>query len=205
MNIYSIEEYGHKQAFLGLGLSFGQTSDIFSVEFLKFDRYKEMYELAKKLAFKTGGENKFLRQISVWLDIEAPIYWWKECDTYKVGTTAQSSSTMHTLTKRSLTVDDFELDDSLKDDFSCSTLIKLNAMISKYQIMTDLDKKKKVWVQLIQTLPSSFLQRRMVSLNYAVLQNMLAFRRNHKLGEWRYFCDYILNNVSYPEFLVKDR
>ncbi len=174
----------------GLGLSYGLTSGIpirkFNIE-EHGDIYNRLLKIATKLAHVGNGENKFLRQLPITLDINAPMYWWKEFDTYKIGTTAQSESTMHTLLKSPITQDNFE--NFVPED----TLAHLE----------DLRVNKK-FSELINELPMGWLQRRIVTCNYAVLQNMYNQRKNHKLPEWHVFCEAILKGVDHPEWIDKD-
>lgn len=132
---------------------------------------------------------KFMRMITVYLDITAPLYWWKEFDTYKVGTVANSCSTMHKITGKP-----FELDDFSHEHLGFQSVRVLKDTI---KVMNDFreefikDHEKENWWQLIQLLPSSYNQKRTVMLNYEVLANMYKSRRNHKLDEWHTLCDWI--------------
>ena len=140
---------------------------------------------------RAGSDHrKFLRQIRVSMDITAPLYWWKEADQYKVGTTTNSCSTMHTIHKRELTMEDFSCEHLMtKEKQMLKVLINLlNEDIMVYNADTN---QKAFWWQIIQMLPSSFNQKRTVTLNYEVLLNMYHARRNHRLDEWRTFCGYI--------------
>lgn len=145
--------------------------------------------LALKLANAGTDHRKFLRQIFVSMDILAPLYFYKELDTYKVGTVANSTSTMHTIHKRDLTL----------DDFSHDKLNEYNKQILKMYINTiNADRKsfletddKSYWYQIIQMLPTSYNQLRTVTLNYEVLRNIYHSRKNHKLDEWHTLCDAI--------------
>ena len=152
---------------------------------------------------------KFMRMITVYVDITAPLYWWKEFDTYKVGTVANSCSTMHKIHSEPITVDDFSFDreeDNYKlyvDEYGCymdiDDLIVFSCEeIRKKYIATG---DKKYWRHLIQLLPSSYNQKRTVMLNYEVLANIYKSRRNHKLDEWHGFCDWI-ENLPYSELII---
>lgn len=174
----------------------------------QFDVVDEEYGLGqndKALMIKLirGGapHRKFLRQIFVSVDITAPLYWWKEFDTYKVGTTANSCSTMHKIHAKEFELSDFSTEhlytitDYTREDFAyCSTtamefIIKeLNHWRERYLETKDKDD----WWQMIQLLPSSYNQKRTVTMTYENLLNMLEYRRGHKLDEWRQFCDWIL-------------
>lgn len=146
--------------------------------------------LARKLCRAGSDHRKFLRQILVSMDITAPLYWWKEFDTYKVGTVANSCSTMHTIHKRELTMEDFSCEHLMtKEKQMLKMLVNLlNEDIMVYNADTN---QKAFWWQIIQLMPSSFNQKRTVTLNYEVLLNMYNARRNHRLDEWRTFCGHI--------------
>lgn len=148
-------------------------------------------DLMTRLIRGGAPHRKFLRQIFVSVDITAPLYWWKEFDTYKVGTTANSCSTMHKLTAKEFTIEDFSFEDCDRwtKDVVCSCIINaLNMNRLKYLETKD----KKPWRQMIQLLPTSYNQKRTVTMTYENLLNMLEYRRGHKLDEWRMFCDWIL-------------
>lgn len=159
--------------------------------------------LAQRL-IKSGPEHcKFLRQIFVTVDITMPLYWWKEFDTYKIGTTANSTSTMHTLTKNEITKNMFAFDNtdivateghSIDGDWELTfedciddILIICNNLRDKYLETND----KRYWRALVQTLPEAWLQTRTVTMSYANLRNMYFQRKDHKLQEWHDFCDWI--------------
>ena len=161
---------------------------------------------------------KFMRMITVYLDITAPLYWWKEFDTYKVGTVANSCSTMHKIADKEFAVDDFShehLDGVSRDMFIqndydqpyffCSfedmLYIQVEALNRARNLYLD-TKDKKYWWQMIQLLPSSYNQRRTVMLNYEVLANIYKSRRNHKLTEWHTFCDWI-ESLPYSELITQ--
>lgn len=153
------------------------------------------FDLMTRLRNAGTDHRKFMRMITVYLDITAPLYWWKEFDTYKVGTVTNSCSTMHKIADKEFTIDDFSIE-HLNDDRSAevSNLEWFEHLIThlnrdrKRFIET---KDKQYWWQLIQLLPSSYNQRRTVILNYEVLANIYKSRRNHKLDEWHTFCDWI--------------
>ena len=148
------------------------------------------FALAKRL-FDAGTEHrKYLRQIFVTCDILAPLYWWKEFDTYKVGTTANSCSTMHKLHEKRFTIDDFSTDHLL--GAGKSTLEDVICELNYFRESYLEDKNKLCWWQLIQLLPSSYNQLRTVTMNYEVLANIIRQRKNHKLDEWIVFCEIML-------------
>lgn len=161
--------------------------------------------LMKKLVKAGTDHRKFMRFITVTCDITAPLYWWKEADTYKVGTVANSCSTMHTLPKKEFTLDDFS-NEHLFDDESHMAIFKSSLWRTIADLNTARDlfletKDKKYWWQIIQLLPSSYNQRRTLMLNYEVLMNMYHARKNHKLDEWRTFCGWV-ESLPYMEVLL---
>ena len=154
--------------------------------------------LAQKLIAAGPEHCKFLRQIFVSVDITAPIYWWKEFDTYKVGTTANSTSTMHKLTSKAIDMDCFETDDYDGNYAVPEYLESYNTYPGQFlQYLEDLRIKyletgdKGYWKELIRWLPESWLQTRTVTMSYANLRNIFFQRNNHKLTEWHTFCDWI--------------
>lgn len=150
----------------------------------------EDFALMKRL-FKAGTEHrKYLRQIFVSCEILAPLYWWKEFDTYKVGTTANSCSTMHKIHEKRFSLDDFSTDHLLRS--GKSTLEDVIYDLNYFRELYLETKNKPYWWQLIQLLPSSYNQLRTVTLNYEVLANIIRQRKNHKLDEWIRFCNVML-------------
>lgn len=153
--------------------------------------------LMKKLAKAGTDHRKFMRMMPVMVRITAPLYWWKEFDTYKVGTVANSCSTMHKITEKAFNLKDFSHEhlDHLSLRLLEDVIVKLNANRNEhleYVKDDDTDRTKKdYWWQLIQLLPSSYNQTRNVMLNYEVLYNIYHARKNHKLDEWREFCKWI--------------
>ena len=142
--------------------------------------------LMKRL-FNAGTDHrKYLRMITVYADITAPLYWWKEFDTYKVGTVANSCSTMHTIHKRDFTMDDFSIDEN-DTEYYIGVTIDLNALRRKYCVTRDIE----TFRTLIGLLPSSYNQKRTVMLNYEVLANIYKSRQGHKLKEWHEFIEWI--------------
>lgn len=158
---------------------------------------------------------KFMRMITVYLDITAPLYWWKEFDTYKVGTVANSCSTMHKIAAKEFTLEDFScehlIDSPLVEEAPGKpALLNMQAREMLVILVNVLNaarynyletKDKKYWWQLIQLLPSSYNQRRTIMLNYEVLANIYKSRRNHKLDEWHTFCDWI-EGLPYAELIT---
>ena len=159
--------------------------------------------LASKLAKAGSDHRKFLRQIIVSMDITAPLYWWKEFDTYKVGTVANSTSTMHKIQAKQFERADFSCDRMSKD---CLAVLDSVIEYLESERLNFIDTKDKShWHNMIQLLPSSYNQLRTVTLNYEVLINIYYARRNHKLGEWHTLCEAI-ENLPYAKelILVKD-
>ena len=155
--------------------------------------------LARKLACAGSDHRKFLRQIFVSVDITAPLYWWKEFDTYKVGTVANSTSTMHKVHAAPFTREDFS-HDRLTDE-ALAALDTLIAFLEKERLAFVETNERAHWHNIIQLLPSSYMQMRTVSLNYEVLINIYYARRTHKLAEWHTFCDWI-RSLPYAEELI---
>ena len=148
-------------------------------------------KLMRKLSSAGSSHAKFRRMIHVQFDLTAPLYFWKEFDTYKVGTVANSCSTMHTIADREFSREDFSVEHLYSDEllFFDEIIERLNAA---RQLYLDYDKKNKSdWWQMIQLLPSSYNQKRTIDLNYEVLAAMYQDRRHHKLDEWQDFCDWI--------------
>lgn len=174
-------------------------------------------DLAHRMIQAGSSDRKFLRQIMVSVDITAPLYWWKEFDTYKVGTVANSTSTMHKLSSTPITKDCFELGDFEKDleiyaaqesmtDYNPPLVMNdiANNIIDyceSLRILYNTTKDKKYWKELIRWLPNGWLQTRTVTLNYEILRNMYAQRKNHRLVEWHQFCDWI-KTLPYAEDLI---
>ncbi len=150
-------------------------------------------DLMKRLRNAGTDHRKYMRMITVSCDITAPLYWWKEFDTYKVGTVANSCSTMHKIQAKEFTLDDFSHEHMNKFSLNIlkETLVQLEYCRRTYLETEDKAEKKEYWWQMIQLLPSSYNQKRTVMLNYEVLANMYKSRKNHKLDEWHVFCDWI--------------
>lgn len=164
-------------------------------------------ELMKKLAKAGSDHRKFMRMIVVYVDVTAPLYWWKEACTYRIGTVMNSCSTMHKLHERPLTLDDFS-HEHLWGNKKCRDVDDpvgiMNMVIDMVNDLRDgfLDTDSKdFWNQMIQLLPSSYNQRRTWMLNYEVLRNIYHARKNHKLDEWHTFCDWI-ETLPYSELIT---
>ena len=174
MHVRILEEHGHDSALLGLSLSHDQTP-------------KRMPVVAERLRFRGDGHNKFLESILVWLDVTAPRYFWQQFDTYRVGVTKQSQSTMHTMTARALTQTDFS------HPIPAAHLNHLNRLIEAGD-----------WEAVKHDLPESFEQRRIVCMNYMALQRMIRQRRTHRLPEWQEFITRVLDQTEHPELVKED-
>ena len=145
------------------------------------------FSLMEKLAKSGSSHSKYRRMIVVYADITAPLYWWKEYDTYKVGTVANSCSTMHKIHAKEFTLDDFS-----HEYFEDEAIIRFMVLsLNFYRYKFNETKEKRYWYQMIQLLPTSYNQKRTVMLNYEVLANMYKDRKNHKLDEWVEFCEWI--------------
>jgi len=166
-----IEEHGYSSALAGLSLSYG-------VDPARMD------SVALRLRFKGDGHNKFLESIVIWFDADAPRYFWQQFDTYRVGVSKQSESTMHTMTKRHLAQEDFAY------PIPGEHLEHLNRLIDR-----------EAWEAVKRDLPESFLQRRIVCQNYMSLQRVIRQRGSHRLVEWSEFIEQVLAQVEHPELL----
>ena len=163
------------------------------------------HDLMMRLRNAGTDHRKFMRMITVYLDITAPLYWWKEFDTYKVGTVANSCSTMHKIHAKEFTLEDFSCEHLTAESitFGLEPIIDiLNKNRELYLQWKNIDEEKKtLWWQMIQLLPTSYNQKRTVMLNYEVLANIYKSRRNHKLDEWHTFCDWI-EELPYSELIT---
>ena len=169
-------------------------------------------DLMTRLRNAGRDHRKFMRMITVYLDITAPLYWWKEFDTYKVGTVANSCSTMHKIADKEFTLDDFSCEKLINS--MCMEIQEMEVRVSPMQaLLTTIEclnsyrdlynktKDKKYWWQMIQLLPSSYNQKRTVMLNYEVLANIYKSRKDHKLDEWHTFCHWI-EELPYSELIT---
>lgn len=156
-------------------------------------------DLGRRLRKAGSDHRKFIRQIFVSVDITAPLYWWKEYDTYKVATVANSTSTMHKIHSKAFELDDFSHDHLTKDsqEFMGVIIDRLESIRQKFVA----EKKKEDWYDLIQLLPSSYNQMRTCTMNYETLVNIYFARRNHKLQEWHTFCHWI-ESLPYAKELI---
>lgn len=202
----------------------------------KYDEYYDEYllgdkdlELMKKLVRAGSDHSKFMRFINVTADITAPLYWWKEFDTYKIGTVRNSCSTMHKIHEKEFTLEDFSCEHLLELSKSYPPIIKEGTLmnidedpnedrtyctpksllkifvktLNHYRELFLKTKDKTYWWQMIQLLPSSYNQKATVQMNYAVLRNMYHARKDHKLDEWRSFCKWA-ESMPYSELITRD-
>ena len=184
--------------------------------YLEYDEEDNMYyllgqndlDLMTRLCRAGSEHRKFMRMITVYLDITAPLYWFKEFETYKVGTVANSCSTMHKIHAKDFTLEDFSCEHLL--DFEEKGKLKFSPLGTLQNTIDELNdcrevyletKDKKYWWQMIQILPSSYHQKRTVMLNYEVLAAMYHQRKNHKLDDWREFCSWI-EDLPYSELIT---
>ena len=170
-----------------------------------FDVGPRDYDLMTRLRNAGTDHRKFMRMIIVYVDITAPLYWWKEYDTYKVGTVANSCSTMHKIAAKEFTLEDFSHEHLQEDSVAVleSVIHTMNVHREWYNNKA-LDDPKIDWWQMIQLLPSSYNQKRTIMLNYEVLANIYKSRRNHKLDEWHTFCNWI-EGLPYSEIITGER
>ena len=169
-------------------------------------------DLMTRLRNAGTDHRKFMRMITVYCDITAPLYWWKEFDTYKVGTVANSCSTMHKIADKEFTFDDFSHEKLINS--TCMEIQEQHIHLSPMQVLVTVisclnsyrelylqTKEKKYWWQMIQLLPTSYNQRRTIMLNYEVLANIYGSRKNHKLDEWHTLCEWI-ESLPYSELIT---
>lgn len=157
-------------------------------------------ELLQRLSKGNSAESKYLRMMHVIFDMKAPLYFWKQFDTYKIGTVSNSESTMHSITKKHLDLSDFSFPDLYSEEDEgiwYSTLELLNTLIDEYNESKD----KNIWQQLISILPNGYMQKRTIDINYAVLKSIYDQRKGHKLGEWKQFLDWIMD-IPYAFLIV---
>ena len=173
-------------------------------------------DLMKRLRNAGTDHRKFMRMITVYVDITAPLYWWKEFDTYKVGTVANSCSTMHKIHEKKFTLEDFSHEHLTKGsiehlDDTINTLNDCRYWYMRYDAMDEKDRihfdepitcKEDIWWQMIQLLPSSYNQKRTVMMNYEVLANIYKSRKNHKLDEWSIGFMNWINDLPYSELIT---
>ncbi len=159
--------------------------------------------LAKRLCIAGTDHRKFIRMIMVSVDVTAPMYWWKEYDTYKVATVANSTSTMHKITSKPFELSDFSVDRMNEDGITA--MKKLIEALEDLRLKYIETKDKELWYTIIQLLPSSYNQMRTCTLNYETLCNIYYARRNHKLDEWHEYCDWIVGLPYFKELFVDNK
>lgn len=160
------------------------------------------HDLAMRLAKNGPVHAKYRRMIPVWVTLTAPLYWWKEFDTYKVGTVANSCSTMHKIQAKEFTLEDFSCEHLC--DFARDTVLlkhTINTLNFYREAYLKNGNDKNCWWQMIQLLPTSYNQKRTVMLNYEVLHNIYISRKDHRLDEWHVFCDWI-KELPYSEIII---
>ena len=191
--------------------SYWECTDYSSEEERDFYEYKigpNDYNLMKRLRNAGTDHRKFMRMITVYVDITAPLYWWKEFDTYKVGTVANSCSTMHKIQAKEFTLEDFshehlEWTDAPEECHEAGDILSLTIKMLNVNRHRYLEtKNKKYWWQMIQLLPSSYNQKRTVMLNYEVLANIYKSRKNHKLDEWSIDFMKWIESLPYSELIT---
>lgn len=201
IKIENIDIYGWEAAIRGLRnpLNSWAKSDSRYTENGKFDVGDSDLALMMRLAKAGSDHAKYRRMITVTMDITAPLYWWKEYDTYKVGTVANSCSTMHTIHKKEFTLDDFSWEEMIYRSVSVLNQVIAELNLNREDYLETHDRK--YWDSMIQLLPTSYNQRRTVQLNYEVLANIYRNRRHHKLDEWTSFCLFI-EKLPYAQIIT---
>ena len=192
MEVKILTECGYEEALLGLSLSFYDHAIPLEV-FWTEEKKEKAKKRAAALAFRGGGHNKFLASIFVWLYVQAPRCWWSEYDTYKVATTANSSSTMHTLDKRPVTWKDFDVD---VEDWQIEGF---NRSLESYKTVGSPYHKDITCLKM--NLPEGWLQERQLCINYMTLQNIIKQREDHRLKHWKVFVNEVLQQCKHPELL----
>lgn len=197
LRIDNLETYGFKSAMKGMRNPMNSwhlndsTDDKIGDNDLK---------LLQQLTKAGPDHRKVLRQMMISCDITAPLYFWKEFDTYKVGVTTNSQSTMHKLCSRPLSIHDFSFEDMHDNEFIVNVVLdNLNTRIRDYK--EGMKQNKGLWRTIIQLLPSAYNQTRTVTMNYEVIMNIYKQRRHHKLSEWQEFCAYMYDNLAYFKYL----
>lgn len=190
IRVENVKAYGFEEAIRGARNSFNSWDKSDSFWRKRYSDFTEEYvigendlELLRRLANAgDASHRKYLRAISVWMDVTGPLYWWKQMDQYKVGTTSLSTSTMHKITEKEFTLDDFSHEHLFES--SISVLEKVIDELNEWRAFYLESKNEKEWYQMIQLLPSSYNQKRTLSMNYENVLNILRQRKGHKLDEW---------------------
>ena len=183
MELIIYEEKGLEEALQGMVFSFQKECPVASA-IANFRDYDKNLNIAKKLCKKDGGHNKFLEQIQVWMVVRASMDWWKQMDTYRVGVSKLSKSTMHTIMKKPIKQEDFH---DLVDP-------EILSIVERYRKNGD-------FLAVSKNLPAGFLQTRMVNTNYKTLRNIIMQRKGHKLPDWELFTEEVLKQIENPELL----
>lgn len=197
MEVEVLTERGLMEALYGLGLSRKVVSNMSYEQFLggqdkPIILMSKLFKVARSIAHKNGGHNKFLEAIGIWIRVTAPRFWWQQADTYRIGVSKQSESTMYCLRKKKM----FQQEDfvyNLSQDY----IDLLN------EILWEALEGQITLEELKAYLPEGYLQTRVIATNYKTLQNIIRQRRNHKLTLWRIFCAEVIEQCKYPSFLVK--
>ena len=198
MKVKVLKEAGYEEALYGMSLSFKDRS-ISKEDWWTEDRFEKLCKKSEVQHKMDGGHNKFLESIQMWIELEAPRGFWQEYDTYRVGVSKQSDSSMHTIQKRLLTADDFEPGtDSRAIDILNEILTEVTDNFSTKGRLTGEALQKVKW-----NIPEGFLQNRVVCLNYKVLRAMILQRHDHKLSQWQIFIDNVRDQCAHPELLPK--
>ena len=202
IKIENIDVYGFEAAIRGARNPMNSWNRMDSYyEFGRFQIGEDDYDLLRRLTIAGPEHRKWNRMVTVTMDITAPLYWWKEYDTYKVGTVANSCSTMHKIQAKEFEMSDFSVEHMEED-----TKLIMNVVIAELNLNRasfNKTKDKKYWWNMIQLLPTSYNQKRTVHLNYEVLGTIYHQRRHHKLDEWHVFCDTI-KTLPYSEFITRE-
>ena len=196
MLVKILNECGYEESLLGLSLSF-YDHVIPLEEFWTEEKKEKAKKRAAALSFRGGGHNKFLASIFVWLYVQAPRCWWSEYDTYKVATTANSSSTMHTLDKRMVNKNDF---DSLTEEYQIEGF---NRSLLEYKTEDSPFHKDITFLKM--NLPEGWLQERQLCVNYMTLQNIIKQREDHRLKHWKVFVAEVMKQCAHPELLKEKK
>lgn len=218
IKIENVDVYGFEAAIRGMRNPLNSWDKSDSSENFITDTYdigENDLKLMKQLVKAGTDHSKFMRMITVTMDITAPMYWWKEASTYKVGTVRNSCSTMHKIAEKEFTLEDFSCehlfncygDSSMNLNYGAKhptdILRDIIFVLNHFRNEFNCTKDKKYWWQIIQLLPSSYNQRSTVQLNYAVLRNIYHARKNHKLDCWRTFCKWV-EELPYSELITME-
>lgn len=196
MEFRNLEVFGFDAAVRGMRNSFASWNKSDSIASYQYFHMGDNDMSLMKRLYKAGGsERKFMRVIQIWCDIYAPLTWWKQFDTYKISTTTLSTSSMHSITNKEFSAEDFGCHPIT--EHLLETIDYLNDCREQYLICEDPDHKQNLWRAIIDNLPESYIQMRTVNFNYETAARMIMDRRNHKLVEWHDFCYYMLEELPY--------